>query len=93
MTFAPRDQSSRTTEVDIPSSLAPFFQEYQFERLSAHQQKDLIIERTLAYGNGNRSEVRWLLQTYSLDQIKVWLKQSGARRLPWRRFNLWCFFV
>jgi len=87
MNFSPPDQSSKTTEVNIPSSLAPFFQEYRFERLDIYQHKGLIIERTLAYGN--RSEVHWLLQTYSPGQIKIWLKQSGARRLPWRRFNLW----
>jgi hypothetical protein len=88
MTYTPSDQSLKTTEVSIPHSLAPFFQEYRFEWLDVSQHQALIIERTLAYGA--RSEVQWLLQTYSLDQIKVWLKQSGARRLPWRRFNLWC---
>ncbi|MFQ5436432.1 MAG: hypothetical protein ACE5FD_16330 [Anaerolineae bacterium] len=76
-----------TTGAGIPRSLAPFFQEYQLEQLDPDRHQDIIIERVLAYGN--RSEVRWLIKTYSLNQVKAWIERTGARRLPWRRYNLW----
>jgi hypothetical protein len=73
----------------IPISTRPFFQEYDFLQLDLHEHVTLIIERILAYGN--RSEVRWLLKTYGKDQVKAWVDSSGVYRLPFRRYNLWCF--
>ena len=72
----------------IPSSLQPFFQEYDFSRLDIHLHKPLLIERILAYGN--RYEILWLIQTFGKASILSWLAQSGERRLPWRRYHLWC---
>lgn len=72
---------------NIPVSLKPFFQEYDFNSLSIQIHKELLIERTLAYGN--REEIKWLLAQYPLDDITNWIKNSGSKRLPKRRFNLW----
>lgn len=72
----------------IPASAAPFFQEYDFASLNPEEHAGLIMERILAYGN--RSELRWLVQTYSWDGVRGWVAQSGSRRLPWRRYHLWC---
>lgn len=80
-----------TTAAGIPISLRACFQEYDFEQLDSVQHSDLIIERTLAYGN--RQEVRWLLSQYGRNQIVTWLQRLGARRLPWRRYNLWCVLL
>ncbi len=74
--------------IKIPPSTAPFFQEYTFNKLDAEANRDLIIERLLAYGN--REEIRWLYQTYGLDQLCAWVGEMGARRLPSLRYNLWC---
>lgn len=41
----------------IPSSLAPFFQEYSLEQLDLHDAANTIIERTLHFGN--RTEIQW----------------------------------
>ncbi len=57
--------------------------------LDLRQHARLIIERILAFGN--RAEVRWLLDLYGREQVSDWVMQSGARRLPWRRYHLWCF--
>jgi hypothetical protein len=73
---------------EIPSSAAPFFQEYDVRQLDVRQHAPLIIERILAYGN--RVEVRWLLDTYGREQVRGWVAQSGMQRLSWRRFHLWC---
>jgi hypothetical protein len=47
---------------DIPISLRPCFPEYNFEQLDLVERRDLIVERTLAYGN--RQELRWLFRCY-----------------------------
>ncbi|GAB4443751.1 MAG: hypothetical protein Kow0031_26030 [Anaerolineae bacterium] len=76
---------------EIPASLQSCFQEYDFSQLDPQQHRELIIERTLAYGN--RAELRWLFNTYGRPQIVAWVQQLGSRRLPWRRHNLWCVLL
>ena len=46
----------------IPTSLAPFFQEYDLGRLHIELDASTIIERTLRYGT--RAELRWLFSIY-----------------------------
>ncbi|MBI3913144.1 MAG: hypothetical protein HY327_02940 [Chloroflexi bacterium] len=72
---------------EIPISLKPFFQEYTFENLDAAQHADLVIERTLAWGN--RVELRWLFERYGQARIAEWFKQMGTRRLPKRHLPFW----
>ncbi len=72
----------------IPSSASPFFQEYDFTSLDVRQHAGLIIERILAYGN--REEVRWLLRAYGREKLREWITEDGLKRLPWRRYCLWC---
>jgi hypothetical protein len=80
-----------STAAGIPRSLAPCFQEYDLERLDPAQHADLLIERVLAYGD--RRELRWLFRRYGRARVTEWLRQVGARRLPWRRYNLWCVLL
>jgi hypothetical protein len=77
-----------TPSSSIPSSAAPFFQEYDFTRLDVTEHAGLIIERILAYGN--RAELHWLVQTYGWETIRGWIAGSGLYRLPLLRYNLWC---
>jgi hypothetical protein len=90
--LTPRGTSGHTpsdhTPAGIPRSLAPFFQEYNLDRLDPTEHSSLIVERTLAYGD--RHELRWLLSRYGKSALREWVRASGARRLPWRRYNLWC---
>jgi hypothetical protein len=79
------------TAAGVPRSLAPCFQEYDLERLDPVQHGDLLIERVLAYGD--RRELRWLFGRYGRPRVTGWLRRSGARRLPWRRYNLWCVLL
>ena len=78
----PRDVSG------IPPSAAPFFQEYDFSTLDVSQHAGLIMERILAFGN--REEVRWLILAYGRQRVRYWIAQDGIRKLPWRRYHLWC---
>jgi hypothetical protein len=72
----------------VPRSLAPCFQEYNFEIIDPDRHGDLVIERVLTYGD--RQEVRWLLGRLGRSRVVDWVQRLGARRLPWRRYNLWC---
>lgn len=75
----------------IPETALPFFQEYDFERLDPERDRDLVIERLLAHGN--RDEVRWLLGHYGQASVRHWLADCGVRRLPRRRYRLWCVLL
>ena len=79
------------TAQGIPRSLAPCFQEYDLEALDPAQHSDLLIERVLAYGD--RRELRWLFSCYGRARVSEWVRRSGARRLPRRRYNLWCVLL
>jgi hypothetical protein len=79
------------TTAGIPRSLAACFQEFDLERLDPAQHADLVIERVLAYGD--RRELRWLFDCYGQARVANWVQQMGARRLPWRRYNLWCVLL
>jgi hypothetical protein len=71
----------------IPSSLAPFFQEYDISRLSPENDSFTIIERTLQFGN--REELRWLFRTYSREQIAHWLRHFGKDCIPQPHLTFW----
>ncbi len=79
------------TALGIPRSLTPCFQEYDLEALDPAKDGHLILERVLAYGN--RQELRWLFAQYGRPRIMDWVQQWGARRLPWRRYTLWCVML
>ncbi len=74
-------------ETALPESLRPFFQEYDFGALDPEQHAELIIERTLRYGN--RAELRWLFRRYGQARIAVWFAAMGAQRLPRRHVPFW----
>ncbi len=64
----------------IPVTLAPFFQEYEFEKLDPQTAAPLIIERTLQFGN--RAEIHWLFAQYTRLQISEWFKKYAKERMP-----------
>lgn len=71
----------------IPSTLAPFFQEYDLTKLRIEQDASTIIERTLRFGT--RSELRWLFSTYSLERVSRWVQQWGKFGLPEPHLFFW----
>jgi hypothetical protein len=84
-------QPTALTAAGIPRSLAPCFQEYDLEQIHPAQHADLVLERVLAYGD--RRELRWLFDYYGRARVTAWVQRLGARRLPWRRYNLWCVLL
>lgn len=71
----------------IPSSLAPFFQEYDFAALNPQKDSHTIIERVLQFGN--RAEIRWLFETYPNEEIKQWVIKFGNEKLPQPHLTFW----
>ncbi len=72
---------------DIPSSLAPFFQEFDLSKLDLERSAGTIIERTLQYGN--REEIHWLFHTYPQQKIRDWVAQWGKIALPEPHRTFW----
>jgi len=75
------------SEGKIPISLRPFFQEYDFALLDAVRDRELVIERTLNYGD--RRETRWLFKRYGRKALGDWVREFGSRLLNRRRFAYW----
>jgi hypothetical protein len=71
----------------IPSRLKSHFQEYDPDILDLEQDANLIIQRTLDFGNWE--EIRWLFDTYGRRRIRVFVKQRGERLLSCVAFNYW----
>ncbi len=71
----------------IPSTLAPFFQEYDIAKLNPQTDSCTIIERILQFGN--RVELRWLFKTYPQEQIAQWVKKFGKAKLPQPHLAFW----
>ena len=71
----------------IPKSLNIFFQEIAPSRLDVVNDADMIIERTLRFGN--RLELRWLFNCYGRQRIAAWIRDMGEYRLPERHLVFW----
>ena len=71
----------------IPTSLKPFFQEYDLKELHLRRHADLIIQRTLEFGNWD--EIRWLFQAYGRIRIRRFIREHGERWLSPVTFNYW----
>jgi hypothetical protein len=71
----------------IPTSLQPYFQEYDLADLHLQRDANLIIQRTLEYGTWE--EVRWLFQVYTRQRIQRFLRKHGERWLRPVTFNYW----
>ncbi len=71
----------------IPSGLKPYFQEYDLNDLEILRDANLIIQRTLDFGNWE--EIRWLLEVYGVRRIRRFLREYGERWLNPSSFNYW----
>jgi len=72
---------------EIPKSLKPSFQEYDFQSLDLNEDANLIMQRTLEHGTWD--EVRWLFGVYGRLQIRTFIRERGERMLSRVVFNYW----
>jgi len=73
--------------MSLPPTLSPFFQEYDIAKLNPQTDSHTIIERVLQ--SGNRSEIRWLFETYSREDIKKWVRSFSEEKLPQPHRAFW----
>lgn len=72
---------------EVPINLRPFFQEYDLSSLNITRDADLIIQRTLEFGNWD--DLRWLFTQYKVYRIRRFLRLRGERMLRPVTFNYW----
>ena len=72
---------------NLPHTLSPYFQEYDFDTLDLERDAVIIIERILQHGN--QSEVIWLFQHYGEDVVRHAVQERGARHLAPQTFAFW----
>jgi hypothetical protein len=78
---------SMEASMSIPSSLAPFFQEYDLAQLDLERAQFTIIERVLQFGD--RREIRWLFTVYPKQAIIAWVNRWGDEALPEPHRTFW----
>lgn len=71
----------------IPGGLRPYFQEYDVDRLDLQADANLIIQRTLDFGNWE--DIRWLFGFYGVERVRNFLDTYGDRFLSPVSFNYW----
>ena len=74
-------------DIQIPAGLEPYFQEYNLAALDMSQDANLIMQRTLEFGNWD--EVRWLFEVYGAGSIRSFLRKYGEKWLSPVAFNYW----
>jgi hypothetical protein len=75
----------------IPRSLWSHFQEYDPQALDLQQDANLIIQRTLEFGDWD--DLRWLFRSYGKPRIRQFVRQYGERWLSPVTFNYWRKFL
>jgi len=71
----------------LPKTLYPFFQEYDPTSFDVQRDANLIIQRTLEYGDWE--DVRWLFKQYGQKRLQAFLVENGERWLRPPTFNYW----
>lgn len=71
----------------VPITLKPYFQDYDLENIHLRRDTDLIIQRTLEFGDWH--EIRWLFTVYRRGHIQRFLRRHGERWLKPVTFNYW----
>ncbi|MBN1905643.1 MAG: hypothetical protein JW927_11145 [Deltaproteobacteria bacterium] len=75
----------------IPIQIFNLFWEYAPESIDIDAHRDLIIARITERGSWD--SMKWLLQTYSKEQILSFLNKKGIQTLPLRELNYWLLMM
>ena len=73
----------------IPESLFSLFWEYEPEKIDTYQHASLIMSRIME--RGRWTDMVWLLNTYSRNELVDFLEKRGKNILPPRELNYWAF--
>lgn len=75
----------------IPPSFSPLFPEYDIKTLNIERDSDLILGRILE--DGNRREISWANQQYSLKKRQAFIESRGHRSLSPRALRFWSLIL
>jgi hypothetical protein len=82
------NRSNKLYSLDkIPDVMKPHFQEYDTANLDLERDSNLVIQRTLEFGDWE--EVRWLFRLYGKRRISDYMRQYGERGLSPVVFTYW----
>ena len=84
-------QKSPNNKKPIPSQIYNLFWEYTPESIDIETHKNFIIGRIAEMGSWD--SMKWLLRTYSKEQILSFLKKKGIQTLPLRELNYWLLMM
>lgn len=71
----------------LPEMLRGFFWEYDFNNLSWEEDRDLVIERLLAYGTWDA--IKWLRHALADRELRDWLRQRRGAGLSRQCLRYW----
>ncbi len=74
----------------LPHFLKPLFWEYNFEKLNLKEDKDLIIQRLLQFGD--LKAIKWLLKEVGHQEVKNWIKKNKGKGLSPRQLYFWMMY-
>lgn len=74
------------TRTKLPSTLRPFFWDYDFRKLSWQSDRDLIVGRILTEGDWD--SIMWLRREVGDDSIRTWI-QEHHRALSPKQLRFW----
>jgi hypothetical protein len=71
----------------IPDTIAPLFYEYEPDSIDKTVHADVILHRIME--KGDWPAMKWLLNSYSKEEISSFLERKGKKLLPPRELNYW----
>lgn len=82
-----RSGTSERAGEPLPKRFTPLFWDYDFERLSWPEDRELIMRRVLA--EGDWETIRWLRQRTTDAVLRQWIERRQGRGLDAKRLRLW----
>jgi hypothetical protein len=73
--------------MNVPESIAPLFYEYEPDSIDKAVHADVILHRIME--RGDWQAMKWLLNTYTKEEISSFLERKGKNLLSPRELNYW----
>ena len=71
----------------LPSFLKPVFWSYDFSLLDTKKHKHVIVYQILTFGT--LKMVQWLLENFSLEDIRQSFEKSGFEHFDRKNYSFW----
>lgn len=75
----------------LPASLHPLFWDCRPDAIDLDTHAPFVLERVLEYGS--LGSVRWALERYGVERIRVFLRARGRRTLSHKTLAFWTMIL